>query len=186
MVIVAGPFFGTDPIHTNDQIHAIQKRPAYASLITHDQGFRTAASIPGTSIITARTGVHGGNQHKTRRVTDALAMAVKHHPALLQRLAQCLQDITAKLRQFIEKQNAAMGEGNLTGHGKGAAAYHGREGYRRMRLSKGPLKGGAFPFRVIGVFHNTASIVRIRPFRDIEPFRAVGPSRDTEPFRAVG
>ena len=115
-----------------------------------------------------------------------MAMAVKHHPALLQRLAQCLQDITAKLRQFIEKQNAAMGEGNLTGHGKGAAAYHGREGYRRMRLPKGTMKGGAFPFQVIGVFHNTASIVRIRPFRDTEPFRAVGPSRDTEPFRAVG
>ena len=103
-----------------------------------------------------------------------MAMAVKHHPALLQRLAQCLQDITAKLRQFIEKQNAAMGEGNLTRHGKGAAAYHGREGYRRMRLSKGTMKGGALPFR------------RIRPFHDIKPFRAVGPSRDTEPFRAVG
>ena len=121
-----------------------------------------------------------------------MAVAVEHHASLLQRLAQCLQDITAKLRQFIEKQNAAMGEGNLTGHGKGAAAYHGREGYRRMRLSKGTMKGGAFPFRVIGVFHNTASIVRIRPFRavgpnrDTEPFRAVGPSRDTEPFRAVG
>ena len=113
-------------------------------------------------------------------------MAVKHHPALLQRLAQCLQDITAKLRQFIEKQNAAMGEGNLTGHGKGAAAYHGREGYRRMRLPKGTMKGGAFPFQVIGVFHNTASIVRSRQSRDTEPFRAVRPSRDTEPFRAVG
>ena len=115
-----------------------------------------------------------------------MAMAVKHHPALLQRLAQCLQDITAKLRQFIEKQNAAMGEGNLTGHGKGAAAYHGREGYRRMRLPKGTMKGGAFSFQVIGLFHNTASIVRSRPFRDTEPFRAVRPSRDTEPFRAVG
>ena len=121
-----------------------------------------------------------------------MAVAVEHHASLLQRLAQCLQDITAKLRQFIEKQNAAMGEGNLTGHGKGAAAYHGREGYRRMRLSKGPLKGGAFPFRVIGVFHDAASFGRIRPFgavgpnHDTEPFRALGPSRDTEPFGAVG
>ena len=127
LVIVAGPFFGTDPIHANDQIHSIQKRPADASLVTHDKGFRTAASIPGTSIITARTGVHGGNQHKTRRVTDALTVAVKHHPSLLQRLAQCLQYIASKLRQFIEKQNTAMGEGYLTGHRKGAAAYHGRE-----------------------------------------------------------
>jgi hypothetical protein len=79
-----------------------------------------------------------------------------------------------------------MGEGNLTGHGKGAAAYHGREGYRRMRLSKGTMKGGAFPFRVICVFHDAASFGRIRSFHDTEPFRAVGPSRDTEPFRAVG
>jgi hypothetical protein len=127
LVIVAGPFFGTDPIHANDQIHSIQKRPADASLVTNDKGFRTAASIPGTSIITTRTGVHGGNQHKTRRVTDALAMAVEHHTPLLQRLAQCLQYIASKLRQFIEKQNTAMGEGYLTGHRKGAAAYHGRE-----------------------------------------------------------
>ena len=121
-----------------------------------------------------------------------MAVAVEHHASLLQRLAQCLQDITAKLRQFIEKQNAAMGEGNLTGHGKGAAAYHSREGYRRMRLSKGPLKGGAFPFRVIGVFHDAASFGRIRPFgavgpnHDTEPFGAVGPNHDTEPFGAVG
>ena len=112
-------------------------------------------------------------------------MAVKHHPALLQRLAQCLQDITAKLRQFIEKQNAAMGEGNLTGHGKGAAAYHGREGYRRMRLSKGPLKGGAFPFRGVGPSRYTEPFRAVGPNHDTEPFRAVGPSRDTEPFRAV-
>jgi hypothetical protein len=54
-------------------------------------------------------------------------MAVEHHTSLLQRLAQCLQYIASKLRQFIEKQNTAMGEGYLTGHRKGAAAYHGRE-----------------------------------------------------------
>jgi len=107
-------------------------------------------------------------------------MAVKHHPSLLQRLAQCLQYIASKLRQFIEKQNTAMGEGYLTGHGKGAAAYHGREGYRRMRLSKGTMKGGALPFRRIRPFR------AVGPSRGTKPFRAVGPNRGTKPFRAVG
>jgi len=109
-----------------------------------------------------------------------LTVAVKHHPSLLQRLAQCLQYIASKLRQFIEKQNTAMGEGYLTGHGKGAAAYHGREGYRRMRLSKGTMKGGALSFRRIRPFR------AVGPFHDTEPFRAVGSFHDTEPFRAVG
>jgi hypothetical protein len=39
------------------------------------------------------------------------------YATLLERLAQDLQDVAAELRQFIQQENAVVGQGDFAGHG---------------------------------------------------------------------
>jgi hypothetical protein len=70
-------------------------------------------------------------------------MAIEHNRASLKGLTQCFQDLPSEFGQFIQKKHPTVSQGNFTGHGPGAAAYHGRKGYGWMRLPKRTMQGGA-------------------------------------------
>ena len=61
--------------------------------------------------------VHRRDQLKPRRIDDAMIGARDRHFAGLDRLAQAVQHLGLKLRQFVEEQDAVVGERNLAGLG---------------------------------------------------------------------
>lgn len=52
------------------------------------------------------TGVHGADQHESRRIGGLGADAGDGHEAVLQRLAQRFQHVAAVFRQLVQEQHA--------------------------------------------------------------------------------
>ncbi len=85
----------------------------------------------------AAAGIHGGDKLETRGKGDMRIGARDDGLAGFERLAQTVQHLTRKLRQFIQKQNAAMGERDLARLHAQAAADKGGHGGRMMRRAVG-------------------------------------------------
>gem|GEM_PF-3545747 len=61
----------------------------------------------------ARPGVHRENEHKSGKVGERGGGPGDRYSFLFQWLTHHLQDTLLKFRQFIEKENAVMGEGDF-------------------------------------------------------------------------
>ncbi len=70
----------------------------------------------------AGTWIGRGDELKPARKLDRAAGARDHHPAILERLAQGLEHVAAKLGQLVEKEHAPMGERDLARTRRRAAA----------------------------------------------------------------
>ena len=81
-----------------------------------------APCTQGLHVARAGAGVHRRHQLKARRKAQLLASAGNMDAARLQRLAQHLQHLAIKLRQFVQKQHAVMRLADLARPGLAAAA----------------------------------------------------------------
>ena len=85
--------------------------------------------------------VHGGHQHETRGIGDAVIGARHRDFAGFQRLTQRIQNAHIEFRQLIKKQHAIMRERDFAGPRAQAAAGQRRHAGGMMRRAKGAPVG---------------------------------------------
>ena len=88
----------------------------------------------------AAAGIHGAHEHEAARQRDAARGAGDGHLAVLERSAERFEHIAVELGKLVQKQHAVVGEGNLTGRERPAAAGHGCGGKRVMRRAERALR----------------------------------------------
>ncbi len=74
-------------------------------------------------IIAARTGIHGGNQHKIGREFNGRPGPRNCYHSFFHRLAQNFKDGSFEFGQFIQEQHPVLGEGNFARLRNRPAAY---------------------------------------------------------------
>lgn len=74
------------------------------------------------AVVSARTGVHGGDEDEVGGVGDTLLSAGYRDGTVFEGLPQGLDDGAGKFGEFVEKEDAAVGEGNFSRGGVGATA----------------------------------------------------------------
>ena len=124
------------------QVDAVQQRAAELGLVAvHLVGRAAAGALRGAQK-PAGAGVHGRNHLKTRRKLCTLRGAGDGDVAGLQRLAQGLQRGPREFRQFIQKENALVGQRNFARARGRAAAHQRHRAGRVVRLAGRPLAPG--------------------------------------------
>ena len=89
--------------HGQVQIDAVEQRPGEFVAVALDL-FRGAAATPRRlPQITARAGIHGSDQLKTRRKTHAVTRTGDHYKPRFHGLSEHFVDFTVELGQFIQK-----------------------------------------------------------------------------------
>ena len=79
--------------------------------------FQTAGASQFNITAAARTGIHCRNQNKAGGESVAAGGPGNGDIAVFQRLSQNFQRLTLEFRQLIQKENAIMGEADLSGTG---------------------------------------------------------------------
>jgi len=76
-------------------------------------------------VITTRAGIHGRNHHKARRVLHGIFGAGNCYFSVFQWLTHHFENISIKLRKFIQKQHSVVGQTDFTRLRIGSATDHG-------------------------------------------------------------
>ena len=109
---VARDFPEFDRRHFHVQINAVKQRPGNPAEIILDFA-RRRSRLPGHFSVRRR--VHRRHQHELRGKGHRPGSARNGHPPFFQRLAHGFQNAALELRQFVQKQNAVVGERDFTG-----------------------------------------------------------------------
>src|SRR5690348_3634582 len=89
----------------NLHVDAVKQWPGYFAAVAGYLVWGTAASTVVVSKVTARAGIHGGNQLKPCREIRLACGPGNSYPPRFQRFAQHLKHFAIELRQFIEEQH---------------------------------------------------------------------------------
>ena len=112
-----------DRRHFHKDVNPFQQRAADAPLVA-GQGRRAAhAFLARMGHITAGAGVHRPHQHKAGRVGDGAGDAGDGDGFVLQGLAQGFQQGVAEFGQLVQKEDAAVAQGDFAGTEHPAAAH---------------------------------------------------------------
>ena len=103
------------------EVNPIQDGAGDAFAVAFDFAGKTVAGFDLGAVITAGTGIGGGDQEKICRVGPGSHGAADGDDAVFQGLSDGFQNVTGKFREFVQKKNAAMGQGNFAGARFGAA-----------------------------------------------------------------
>ena len=106
-------------------VDAVNERARDSAAIFLDLQRRAFAGSLGVAQVSARTGIHGGDEHDLGRKGDDRMDSADGDVAVLQRLTDGLEDVAGELGEFVKKQDAVMGEAELAGRGDGASANEG-------------------------------------------------------------
>ena len=104
------------------QVDAVEERSREPGAVALDHQRRAGAVVLGIAQIAAGAGIHSRHQHEGGGIGEAHRRTADTDLAVLQGLAQHLQDVLFEFRQFVQKQHAVVGQGDLAGPGNGAAA----------------------------------------------------------------
>ncbi len=116
-----------DGIHLYAQVDTVQQRTGNpAAVLPHGAG-RAGAGMGRVAVIAALAGVHGRDQLEATGVSGASRRAADGDLAVLQRLPQNFETFAGKFRQFVQKQNAAVGKAALAGAGTVRRRRQGRQ-----------------------------------------------------------
>ncbi len=96
-------------------INTIHQWAGDAALIFDDRAGRTGAGMTGVAIVAAGARVHGSHELKISREGKRALGAADGDHFVFERLAQHFQHSGTELRQLIQKENAAVGQADLTG-----------------------------------------------------------------------
>ena len=120
------------------QVDAVQQRAGDPPPVLGDGAGGAGAFPGGVPQVAAFAGVHGRYQHEFAGVGGCPVYAAHGNGAVLQRLAQHLQRIAGKFRQFIQKQHAVVGKAHLAGAGERTAAHDGGGADTVVRAAERP------------------------------------------------
>ena len=99
------------------------------------------AGVAGLVGRAAAARIHGRDELEPRRIDDPMVGARDGDLARLDRLAQAVESLRLELGQFVQEQNAVVGERNLAGPRMGAAADERRHRGRMVRRPERPAVG---------------------------------------------
>lgn len=128
-------------------VYAVEQRAGDAVAIGLDLFGRATAFAFGVAIVAARARIHGGDDHALGGEGHGTGRAGDGDASVFERLAQYLQRAAFKLRQFVEEEDAVVGDADFAGGGIGAAAEQAGIGDGVMRRTKG-ARGDEGVFRV--------------------------------------
>ena len=119
-------------------IDAVQQRPGDAGAVLLNLLGGAGAGLLGVAVIAAEAGIHRGHQHEAGREGDGGGGPGDGDHAVFQGLAQHLQGGALEFRQFVQEEDAVVGQAHLPRPGGGAAADEPGVGDGVVRGPKGP------------------------------------------------
>src|SRR5208282_1644153 len=85
--------------------------------------WRGVLALAGTVVAKgARTGIHSGGQHEAGGEGEGHGGAGDGDGAVFERLAQDFEDVAGEFGEFVEKEQAVVGERDFAGAGDNASA----------------------------------------------------------------
>jgi hypothetical protein len=105
---------------------------------------------PGLVGTPAAARIHGSDQHEARGIGHAVVGARDRDLAALERLAQRIERLRRKLRQFVEEEHAVMRERDLARPRAQPAADQRRHAGGMVRGAERPAVGKRAPFDLAG------------------------------------
>ena len=107
------------------EVDAVEQGAADLLLVFYDLRGRTGAVVLAVAEVAAGAGVHAGDERELGWESERALGAADGDDAVLQRLAQVLQDGARELGQFVEEEDTAVRQADLARAGKGTAADEG-------------------------------------------------------------
>ena len=142
--------FGAFAVDVDAQVDAIEQRARHPRRVAQTLCGATATRSRGVARVAAGTGIHRREQLKARRIAQPAARPCQGDFTGLQRLAQHVESVSRELGQFVEKEHAAVGQGNLAGPGNRATPDQGgRAGAVMGRSKRAPMCRSDLPLQVV-------------------------------------
>src|SRR5687767_4728164 len=124
-------------------VDAIGQRSRDAAAVARNALGRAAAAPAAIAAVTARTGVHRGDELEARREKGLARGARDRHASGLERLAQRFEHVAVKLRQLVEKEHPVVRERDLARPRQVAATDERGARGAVVRSAEGPLAPAA-------------------------------------------
>ena len=106
-------------------VNAVKERAREFFAIGVDLGLSAGTFVGGVAEVAAGAGVHGGDEHEVGGVGGFGAGAGDGDFLVFERLAEGFEDRAGEFGDFVEKEDAEVGEGDFAGCGVIAAADDG-------------------------------------------------------------
>ena len=135
-----------DGVHLDAEVDAVEQRAGYPAAVLPHRAGRAGAGAGGVAVVAALAGVHGGYQLEPAGVGGAASGAADRDLAVFQRLAEHFEALAGKLRQLVQKQDAAVSQTALAGAEIGPAASQRSGTGRVVRAAEGPMGDEPAPF----------------------------------------
>ena len=113
-------------------VDAVGERPAQLGAVTARRR-RLAVALTGLLAAPTRAGIGGRHEHEATRKLDRVTRTDDRHPTLLEGLAQRLERLARELPELVQEQHPAVGERDLPGPRRRAAADQARGRDRVVR-----------------------------------------------------
>ena len=140
-------------------IDAVEHRTGNPADIGVHLRLRTAAAAGWMTVPAAAARIHCSNQHEAARECDCAACTRNRHKSVFQRLAQDVNGVARKLREFIQKQNAVMRKGDFARMRHSSAARYSSNRYCVVRGTKRTIA-----YKGVIFVKNTRNRVNFRGF----------------------
>ena len=140
-----GKRFGGEAGRFDHEVDAVKERPGESRTVAFDLRGGTVAAVRRVAQVTTWTWVHCCDELKARGESDPLPQPRDGDFARFERFAQCFEHGTGKFREFVEKEDAVVGERDFARKDPAccAATDDRRKGRRMVRGAKRALPPGA-------------------------------------------
>ena len=104
------------------EIDPVEEGAGDAGAVALDRQRGAGALVARVVQVAAGAGIHGGDEHELSRIGEGDGGSGDGDGVVFERLAQRFDDVLAEFGEFVEKEDAVVGEGDFAGPGVGAAA----------------------------------------------------------------
>ena len=117
-------------------VDAVEKRSGNAVAVALDIERAAPALAFRIAEVAALAGIHGGDEHEIRWKCEGAGSARNGDARVFQRLAQDFEGLPTDLGQFVEKEDAVVGDADLAGIRSGATGNEGDIGNGVVQRTK--------------------------------------------------
>ena len=117
--------FGRDAVDGDVQVDAVEQGAGEFLAVAGDLVGGVGAGAVGVAVVAARAGVHGSNELEGGGVVAFHGGAREGDVAVFEGFAQHFEDAAVEFGQFVQKEDAVVGERDFAWFGDGAAADEG-------------------------------------------------------------
>ena len=140
-----GEFLVLDCRSLHMQVDPIEERSRDLPAVALHLAWGAAAFPFGIAIVAAGTGIHGGDEHEGRGKGHCSGGAGNRYLAILKRLSHHLKGGAVELRQFVQEEDAVMGQAHLAWGDVCGASEKADIGDRVVRVAEGAALHDSLP-----------------------------------------